>query len=362
MLKEARINRSEFIRGIAFICLFFMLLARLNVLLLPKTYPHSLSLNQMQSIYYEPVRITGFYNLPKNSCDVVFLGASQLHCGVDPNTIFESYGITGYNFTADGQPFTWSSYYLEEALRYQSPGVVVLDVGFLFLDEGLSTIQWQHWSNDFLKNSWNKYRFIMENFKQSDAMEMAFPFYRYHDRWKELDAREWNYFSWDGKDRFHGFYAYMSFNPQIGQKPETDPQGDTEGEVKLNDKYLQELSGMKQLCDERGIELLFIKTPIIKSGKEEQMIRLFGNHCEYNGWKFMDFSTREAMDQMLKLDYNVDFEDPYHLSYTGAQKLSLLIGKIIQRDYHFEPHTAAEIQLWKENAEYVRTLYGQWKK
>lgn len=49
-----------------------------------------------------------------------------------PQEIYNSYGIRSYNLGSEQQSIFLSYFWLKEALRFQSPQVVVLDIRFLF--------------------------------------------------------------------------------------------------------------------------------------------------------------------------------------------------------------------------------------
>ena len=73
-------------------------------------------------------KIEGFYQEPKNSLDVIFYGNSSMFCNVNPNIIWNKYGIPAYIFASNEQPFWISYHYIIESLKYQKPKVIVLDL------------------------------------------------------------------------------------------------------------------------------------------------------------------------------------------------------------------------------------------
>ena len=42
--------------------------------------------------------VKGFYEEPKNSLDVIFMGNSDVYRGISPITLWDEYGIASYNF------------------------------------------------------------------------------------------------------------------------------------------------------------------------------------------------------------------------------------------------------------------------
>ena len=73
-----------------------------------------------------PVR--NFYDLPQDTVDVLIIGTSHAGMNISTKTLWNEYGIAGYRFWGSIQPI-WNSYfYLQEALKYQNPKVVVIDL------------------------------------------------------------------------------------------------------------------------------------------------------------------------------------------------------------------------------------------
>ena len=65
--------------------------------------------------------IKEFYEEPKDSLDILFMGDSSIYRGISPMQLWKEYGYAGYDFSSPAQK-TWDQYYcLEEALQYQKP-------------------------------------------------------------------------------------------------------------------------------------------------------------------------------------------------------------------------------------------------
>lgn len=62
-----------------------------------------------------------FYDEPKNTLDVIFIGSSHVMCSVYPMELYDRYGIASYVFASSAQLLPQSYYQLKEALRYQTP-------------------------------------------------------------------------------------------------------------------------------------------------------------------------------------------------------------------------------------------------
>ena len=82
----------------------------------------------------------GLYN-KDSSYDVLFMGSSHMNGMMDPSVLYDKYGITSFNYATGGQPVNVTYYLLKEALKTQSPKIVVLDLYYFGLadkygDEG----------------------------------------------------------------------------------------------------------------------------------------------------------------------------------------------------------------------------------
>ena len=82
-----------------------------------------------------------FYDLERDSLEVVFLGKSSVKLAVSPVQIYEDSSIVTYNLASCSQPIELSYYLLHEVFKNQSPKIVFLDISALFRDdtgEGIS--------------------------------------------------------------------------------------------------------------------------------------------------------------------------------------------------------------------------------
>ena len=68
-----------------------------------------------------------FYDLERDSVDVLFMGSSHAGSFFNPQILYDTYNIVSYNLSSEQQSMLVTYYWLKEALRYQSPKVVILD-------------------------------------------------------------------------------------------------------------------------------------------------------------------------------------------------------------------------------------------
>ena len=118
-------NSKKFLLAVVFLCTLFSCLYYINWLMKPKYY-------SCNSRWPSTETYNGFYNMKKNTIDVLFLGSSVAVNNFCPQKIYNDYGIRSYNLGSEQQSIILSYFWLKEALRYQKPKVVVLEGRFLW--------------------------------------------------------------------------------------------------------------------------------------------------------------------------------------------------------------------------------------
>ena len=69
-----------------------------------------------------------FYELEKNSTEVLFFGASVIAATADPYQLYEDYGISSYNLGVMSQPMIGTFFWFKEALDTQDIKVAVVEI------------------------------------------------------------------------------------------------------------------------------------------------------------------------------------------------------------------------------------------
>ena len=116
-----------FIRLVIFFTIMFVLIIALGKIFTPKWRNGTSSLIDGQDY-----TINGYYELPKNSIDVLFLGDSSIYKGVSPMEIYDKTGIASYNYSVSSARIYLLYYILQDAYKYQKPSVIMIDPLTLF--------------------------------------------------------------------------------------------------------------------------------------------------------------------------------------------------------------------------------------
>ena len=132
---------------------------------------------------------------PEDSLDYLYLGSSYAYCDVDPGTIYAASGLTGYVLAGPEQTLSQTYWYLREALKTQSPSLVVLEAS------ALEFARYQNYTQvnvGYMPFGLNKLGAIFTASEPELRTGLLFDLYFYHSRWKEVtepipskDIRQW---------------------------------------------------------------------------------------------------------------------------------------------------------------------------
>lgn len=305
--------RKGIIKMVLFAGGFFVLLNAVTQVLKPKW-----DLREHITIEPQTMISDGFYAQPKDSVDVIYLGSSHVYRNINPLVIYHEYGITGYNMASSIQRMWVSDYYLHEALKYQDPQVIVLDMWGI-VNDGLADEFRNRKAFDYMRLSFEKLRFVRESMNEDENFySYLWPIMKYHGRYAELDSNDFDYIRADRNMITKGHDVQCSVQAQAFDYWNTD---ETLPVVERSRSYLDDIV---QTCRDEGITLLLIKTP---SG---DWTKGYHKWCEkYAEEKNLTFVDYNENFEMTGLDMAKDYADICHMNETGARKFSLCIGKLV---------------------------------
>lgn len=308
--------RNKFVRGVckivSFIIVFCIIFAVLQNVIPPKYYGE---------------RINSFYNLENNSIDVLFLGGSQMFCTVDAQKLTDEYEISSYDFGASAQRLAITYYYLQEALKYQHPKVVMVEMGAFFFESEFDeqTLAWNYVPTPLTIEKYYSLKNILGG-DRLKAIKYCLPLLVYHSNWGSL------WFYEEHSERIRGFLGYDT------TKEVTMVQDDGEVYEPTQDT-VDALTDIVQLCGENNIEIVFFKSPVTDwTGTQLKVVKEFmaENHFEY-------LDCNDYFDE-IGINLKTDFFDEHHLNVTGADKTTDLIAdylkKLLGQQENDDPPTA----------------------
>jgi hypothetical protein len=275
----------------------------------------------------EGAMIGEYYDDPTDH-NVVFIGDCELYENISPVYLWENFGINSY-IRGSAQQLIWQSYYLaEETVEREHPDVIVFNV----LSMKYNTPQNEAYNRmtlDGMKWSSSKVDSIKASMTEEESMvEYMFPLLRYHSRWSDLNADDFNYLFHRDKVTFNGYYM------RVDEKPADDniPKGRPIIDYQFGDTAYQYLDKLTKLCKDNDIELILVKAPSLFPYWYPQWDKQMEDYAAANDLTYINFLNYQ---DSIGLDWDKDtYDGGLHLNLSGAEKLSEYFGQILSNDFN----------------------------
>jgi len=270
--------------------------------------------------------VWSFYELKRDSLDVVFLGSSHSYASFSPEVIEKNAGLKSYNFATQQQPLSITYYYMREVLKRHQPQTIVLEARMLTVDDAFMKEGVVRDALDKMPLSFNKLRAINASVeKPQDRVSYYLNIIKYHNRYDRLNKNDIaSGILRNGIDN-NGFKALESKLDIWNDNKEILK---IEEKQEISDKNLFYLEKMVDLAEERGIRLIIVKSPCLLSAKERKNLNWVEQYATEREIEFIDYNERVEALGLIAGDYY----DKGHLSATGAEKVSVDFAKYLIAD------------------------------
>lgn len=317
----------------------------------------------------DSVRIKGFYLEPKDSLNMVTIGASETYTAIAPGLLWKEFGFTSYNYSVAGSPISIVKSQVKEILANQDPKVIVIEInGTLQDDEYQINEKRLRKYIDNIPWSVNKINTIKEIVPEDQQTEYFIPFLKYHSNWQSLDLCIANFYlqsrmMLEGSSRLKGFQTISG--AEETKSKVIDVKDDT-SVLPLSEKAEYYLRDLLQYLKDEGIDnVLFMRTPhritkksypfYQRANEAEKIIK------EY-GFPYVNFETQKDEIGLSMMD---DFYNNHHLNLYGQKKFTNYFGNYMVEHYDLKDsvHLEKVIKEWDKTAEdtedcleYVETM------
>lgn len=301
-------------------------------------------------------KVKMFYEQEDNTVDVLVLGSSHAYQGINTAVLWNEYGIAAYNLGGAAQPIWNTYYYLEEALKTQTPKVIILDTYTLHYTDDYSEISFAIKNTYGLKWSDTKKAAIQASFDtEKYGNQYYFPILQYHSRYTDLNKSD--FYPYQANEAMYknhkGFYCY--FQTQALEEPDLSKATYFNMLTKKNDEYYRKIF---DLAKTNNIPVIVTALPFAAETYHQAFFNTAKDIAEsdYN-FEFYNFLT--DYKDIVGLDYATDFSDKQHLNYLGNTKISRFLGEILQNQYHVPDRRGDEkYASWEADAQ---VYYNQLK-
>ena len=299
--------------------------------------------------------VTKFYELDRNTVDVLFLGSSHAFEDFNTGVLWDEYGMSSFVLAGSIQPLWNTYYYLKEALKTQRPKLIVLE-GYCtvfsseYIDDSriIKNNYGLHWSMDKIES-------LRVSAPEDRWTEFFLEYSQYHTRYKELSRAD--FFPNQGNPLFvdwKGFGCNMVTTPLES----IDVRGITDN-ADMFPKQEKYYRAILDLAIEEGIPIMVVISPYAGISEGEQ--RIFNRAKEIATEKGVPFINYNLLIDEIGIDYSTDASDGSHLNYRGNQKFTKYFGNFLSEQYDIPDHRGdKKYQTWERDANYIRQMiYNQ---
>ncbi len=316
-MKNRQNRVVTFLKIILKIVVVFILVITINRIFLPKY------INENQD-----GRITQEYYPKAKETDVIFVGSSTVHSGIDPRVLMEEQGISAY-LRANASQTMWISYYMiEDALLWHTPELVCIDTTFIKYGDDFVEEPSTRKSLDGMRLTPSKIRCIRASMGENEKMaDYIMPLFRFHSRWKELTLDDFRYAYYNKPVTINGYLP----DDEVGAAEPGPLVYEKEGDTELSSRNVEYLRKSIELCLDRGIQVMVFKVPAHSPNWSRDYDDQINDIVKEYNLSYINFDDK---NDEIGLDYSTDTPDGgSHLNASGAVKFSRYLGEYIRDNY-----------------------------
>lgn len=304
--------------------------------------------------------VRGFYEEKENTIDVLYLGASTIRNGISPLEMWAEYGFTGYSRATSIQIPAISYNLLLETLKTQNIKAVVVDATTLTnVTNNESEMEGKyHEAIDYMPMSRYKMQIIdaITATGKYSKIDFLLPLYRYHDRWSNLQERDFTYSAWEKDYYYKGQYPIIKTNAFCFPNDYMEKGILQDSDFYISGESAEYFDKMISLCEEKDIQFVLMKTPVaVWDWNKHDTIE---QYALANGIGFIDFNLPEIQEQ-IGFEALTDFcDEGRHPNISGAQKMSKYLGEYLLKICKLEDkrNDNAYKHWWDDYEKYERLL------
>lgn len=261
-----------------------------------------------------------FKQLERDSVDMVFIGSSHQFCTINPDLLYEEYGINSFMLATSAQTIPMSYYAAMEAIELQHPKAIVLEALYCTNDFRTVTPEMSHTFFDGMPRCEARKLAIEDLIEPEEQIYYYLNLGRYHTRWKDLTEKD---FMSNLDSPRGGYYSEETkYNWQIPviSKDEKEP---------MPEEMLKYLDMLVELCKDNKVELIMYVAPFNSLYDEEntredlfRRQRIFNWLEDYTEEKGIRYYNLFYEIPEMNLDGMTDYKDSQHFNCYGQEKVT----------------------------------------
>ena len=261
-----------------------------------------------------------FKQLERDSVDMVFIGSSHQFCTINPDLLYEEYGINSFMLATSAQTIPMSYYAAMEAIELQHPKAIVLEALYCSNDFRTVSPEMSHTFFDGMPRCEARKLAIEDLIEPEEQIYYYLNLGRYHTRWKDLTEKD---FMSNLDSPRGGYYSEETkYNWQIPviSKDEKEP---------MPEEMLKYLDMLVELCKENQVELIMYVAPFNSMYDDEatredlfRRQRIFNWLEDYTKEKGLRYYNLFYEIPEMNLDGMTDYMDSQHFNCYGQEKVT----------------------------------------
>ena len=305
-----------------------------------------------------------FYNLPRDSLDVLFMGNSHNYVAVQPQIIDEIVPVRSYVIGGGAENVVLSYFELKEVLRYQHPQMVVLETFTLDLnDEFMPT---QNYFGFLDSGPWDANKTaVAARYLSPEEWYMLFPPLRTRMEWSSPHM-----FFAALTNSFRDFIS-PALDPGLGAAPlnAVIPEADYQtARITTVTDFPQPspeitlyLDRIRELCRENDIQLVLATIPMVNKTQSTA-----GRYAPFDAEKYASDHKIPLLVNDPEMFNHLHFAEYAHLNRFGslivstqmAQQVAVLLNLPVdvERLEYYQNFMFADYSLKQENGRYTLRL------
>ncbi len=293
-----------------------------------------------------------FYDEPKNSADIVYIGSSTGYSYFNPLIAYQMYGFATDLFSTGSQPFCAVKHIIEETKKYQSPSLYIIDLATAIEEKDWYSEGDIRRTTDSMKFSKTRIETINEildykGISKKERYKFYFSHFLYHNSWKDISEKNFREYP----NLYKGFMLYDNTVKKYPHKNFIWDQNIVKSLGNEEDKILKDLI---DYIKENRINVIFTIPARDISSEAVAKFNYITNIINESGLKVINFNTLEDFG----VDYNTDFYNSPHVNTYGATKYTLYFSKYLKNNYNFPDHRGDELySSWNEEYEKFKVQF-----
>ncbi|MDR0883277.1 MAG: SGNH/GDSL hydrolase family protein [Oscillospiraceae bacterium] len=269
--------------------------------------------------------LTGEYYDNAGYSDLMIIGDCEVYENISPVTLWRDWGISSY-IRGSAQQLVWQSYYLlEDALRLETPKVVLFSVLAMMYDKPQNEA-YNRLTLDGMRFTRTKWDAIQASKTPEESVASYYwPLLRFHERWQDIKKEDFQYYFTRRQVGINGFMMRSDILP-VGWIREPDRQQN----YQFGDNAYAYLDKITALCKEKGIQLVLFKAPSLSPPWFDEWDAQMVDYAKKHDLLYINALAEQ---KTIGLDFAVDTYDAgLHLNRQGAEKMAHYLGEVLTRE------------------------------